>query len=92
MDKTDIQKHNTVKSENCEVRKAHGIKIPSPSTSQRSQGVSRNFNDGHAGGFSTIGHFDCGGNFNDHGGFSGRLSGVVYASNGDCYNDFGNDQ
>lgn len=26
MDKTDIQKHNTVKSENCEGRKAHGIK------------------------------------------------------------------
>lgn len=26
MDKTDIQKHNTVKSQNCEVRKTHGIK------------------------------------------------------------------
>lgn len=26
MDKTDIQKHNTVKSQNCEVRKVHGIK------------------------------------------------------------------
>lgn len=89
MDKTDIQKHNTVKSQSCEVRKAHGIKR---FLVQRSPSVSRNFINGPAGGFSTIGHFDCGGNFSDHGGFSGRHSGDGYAGNGDCNNDFGKDQ
>lgn len=92
MDKTDIQKHNTEKSELWSEKSSWNQKIPSPSTSQRSQSVSRNFINGPAGGFSTIDHFDCGGNFSDHGGFSLRLSGDVYGGNGDCYNDFGKDQ